>query len=680
MKQSRCPAWNLCLVFFFSLLSPAVVIAQTPTFNISPNIISNNYVGPVTLTIGNLPTGQKMDIGVYLDANSNGHIDSNEYEVQHFAVTDGAQSILGGATNINVPGDTDGTANGQITTVLNYPGLNGTLAHIAGNYLFKLSDPNHVLSAVTNSFTVLQQSSSQGVSGTVYANNQPLTNAVVVLVSPNGNGGAGAVADANGHFTINYLPGDYDMVAADPGYVGTLAPVTVTSNSFAAVNLTNVTATGVLAGTVADISTSNGIPGIFVTAQGGSVLTLGFTDTNGNFSLPAVPNRWKIQFDTTSGLGAAAPYGYVTFQNTQFTTNLASGSISNLNFSFPRAAALIYGQLTDNHSNAIPATIIDASSEDNLYDAKGETDVNGNYAIGVFSNSWFVGPDELPANYLVGTTNVPIVNGQSFLQNLQAQLVTAYVTGKVVDGNGNPQTNIMLVVNSVVSNYGLVPLNQNYTTASDGTFSIGLYGGTWNLAPECDSAGTSGLVPPNINLTVVDGVNQSNILLIEPLATVTISGSVTDKNGNPVDAIAFASATIDGTNYSPCAYGNQNTNTYQIAVFPGEWSVGLSGDFTSDGYDVPANQNLNVTGNETLNFILYPLGQTPPQLTNFSRVAGNFEFNLNGDPLQNYCVQVSTNLATWKSLVTNTAYGGSFFFEDTNASGPDRFYRAVLVQ
>ncbi|HZV34002.1 MAG TPA: carboxypeptidase-like regulatory domain-containing protein [Verrucomicrobiae bacterium] len=647
--------------------------------NISPSIVSNNYVGPITLTIGNLTASQKVVIGEFLDANGNGTIDSGEYEVRHFAVTDGVQSILAGATNINVPGDTDGTANGQITVVLNYPGVNPTLSGIAANYLFKLSDPNGVFTPVTNSFTVRQQPATQGVSGTLTANGLPLANAVVVLVQQQGNGGGGTVTDANGNYSISNAPGTYFLVAAAPGYVGTPAQVNISPNSFSTVNLTASTATGSLTGNISDSSTGQGLPGLFVNAQCNTALTLGFTDTNGNFSLPAISNQWKIKIDTSAGLACVGPFGYVNLQNN--SANFSGDNVSNINFSFPRATSLIYGYLKDNHSNPLAGTDIEAFSADNLYQVDTTTTATGQYAVGVFSNSWYIGPQNQSTNVIATSTNVSLVNGQAVRLDMQAQLITAYLYGKIVDQNGNPQANVGLAVNALDTNgFFLSQLNQNFSTASDGTFAVGLYGGKWNIAPECNGAGSSGLVPPNLTFNVTDGVNQSNIVMIERFATCTISGRIVDSHGNPVNAIAFASTIINGTNYSPCSLGNQNTNTFSIAVFPGTWVVGLSGNFNSDGYDNPPNQNVTVSsGTATANFVLYPIGQMPPQLTALNHSPGGFSFNVMGDPQQNYCVQVSTNLKTWQPLVTNTAYGGSFYFQDTNAAGPMRFYRAVLV-
>ena len=49
-----------------------------------------------------------------------------------------------------------------------------------------------------------------------------------------------------------------------------------------------------------------------------------------------------------------------------------------------------------------------------------------------------------------------------------------------------------------------------------------------------------------------------------------------------------------------------------------------------------------------------------------------------------YRIEMTTNLsnpASWVALRTNTAFGGTFTFLDTNAPRvPPRFYRAVLAQ
>src|SRR5262249_53388954 len=131
----------------------ASVHAGTPTLNITPSSITNDFVGKIVLTISNITSGQKVIVQKYLDVNGNGVIDGQDQLVQSFDVTDGSVPLIGGVRNISVPSDEDGATNGQVRVELNYPRLNQTLDHIAGHYLFQLVDPNGVFTAVVVPFS-----------------------------------------------------------------------------------------------------------------------------------------------------------------------------------------------------------------------------------------------------------------------------------------------------------------------------------------------------------------------------------------------------------------------------------------------------------------------------------------------------------------------------------------------
>jgi len=158
---------------------------------------------------------------------------------------------------------------------------------------------------------------------------------------------------------------------------------------------------------------------------------------------------------------------------------------------------------------------------------------------------------------------------------------------------------------------------------------------------------------------------------------------INDNNGNPVNATTYATLFLNGTNYNVC--GGNGGSSFSMAVFSGTWQIGISGDMTSRGYDNPPNQNVTVTGtNSPANIVLYPLGRTPPRLTGGTYGNGQFQLTLTGNPDAMYRIEMTTNLsnpASWVALRTNTAFGGTFTFLDTNAPRvPPRFYRAVLAQ
>lgn len=683
MKHSFWPRIFVPGLALCALTGP--VLAQT-TLTVSPAVITNDYQGPITLTISNVSPGQKVQIQRYADLNGNGVVDAQDWMVQSFPVRDGAVAMIGGVRNINVPGDEDGVTNGQIRAVLNYPGPNMVLDHIAGQYLFRVVDPQGVFAPATASFTVLAKSYPQGFSGTLYSagNGQPLANAVVVLVPQQGNNGLGAFTDEAGNFSLSFVPGNYALLGLQNGFVADASGgVSLASNVFSVVNLTNAVASQWLSGSVSDSGSSKGLPGIFVQAQStNNQMTIGFTDTNGAFNLPVTTGQWKVKVETDSGLALG---GYVAFQNSSLTAYTFSGNASNLNFQFPKGTAMVYGQVRDNLSNVVSGLEIDGQDGSYTYDSRGRSTTNGNYAVAVFAGNWSVGPssDELMQSGLLGqSTNVTLTNGQALLANLQVQRPTAHLRGVVVDGNGNPVGNQSLVC-FINSTNGAPVINLNSQTLGDGTFDIGVFGGQWNLGLECSSAAQRGLVVPYIIVNVTDGVDHNGLTLRAPFATVYITGTIRDNHGNPVNAQTYAALSINGTNYTAC--GGNGGSTFVMPVFNGMWNVGISGDLTSLGYDNPPTQVVNVTGvTNAVTIVVYPLGQTPPRL--FAPFYGNgqFTFTLVGDVGQSYRVDVSTNLSNpsaWLPLHTNVAYGGTFTFTDSNASPlPPRYYRAVLVQ
>ena len=103
----------------------------------------------------------------------------------------------------------------------------------------------------------------------------------------------------------------------------------------------------------------------------------------------------------------------------------------------------------------------------------------------------------------------------------------------------------------------------------------------------------------------------------------------------------------------------------------------------SDGQLLFGDVNRNPLAMET--FFQFTTGTNivaaaTPLLTEPKRiVTGRFQFKLLGETNRVYAAEATTNFIDWISLGTNTAWGGSIQFLDTNAPGlPRRFYRGVV--
>ena len=136
---------------------------------VTPSAVSNTYSGTITLQVTGLTNaGDTVVVQKYLDANSNGVVDAGDILWQQFNLTDGSNFVIGGATNINVPGDTDSSVNGQITAKVNIQ--DDFSQAIVARYLYVLSSPSNHFAPLTNSFTVTNFPYAQKFTGVVASN------------------------------------------------------------------------------------------------------------------------------------------------------------------------------------------------------------------------------------------------------------------------------------------------------------------------------------------------------------------------------------------------------------------------------------------------------------------------------------------------------------------------------
>src|SRR6185369_5078490 len=120
---------------------------------------------------------------------------------------------------------------------------------------------------------------------------------------------------------------------------------------------------------------------------------ISFSDVSGNYSISVLPGPWKVKVSSDSGLPLL---GYVSVDS-KINVDTSTGNVSNINFQFAKASALIYGTVADNFSNAIAALSIVAEDSSYTYQQNALTDTNGHYAMGVFAGNWFVRPENSDA-------------------------------------------------------------------------------------------------------------------------------------------------------------------------------------------------------------------------------------------------------------------------------------------
>jgi uncharacterized repeat protein (TIGR01451 family) len=207
--------------------------------------------------------------------------------------------------------------------------------------------------------------------------------------------------------------------------------------------------------------------------------------------------------------------------------------------------------------------------------------------------------------------------------------------------------------------------------------------GLWSLYVLDDAAGDAGLIANGWSL------NLTTATPLSPLADLTITMASTPSS---LFAGSAVTDTIWVTNLGPAsATGVLVTNTLssgeQVITNLGNLAVGAAAKVT---FTLATSKSGNITntasvgGNEVdMNPVNNSVQTTtavalpaPAVLTGFIEY-GLMRLNVTAQPGFVYAIQVSTNLASWVSLSTNTASaGGTIKYTDTNSPNQkQQFYR-----
>ena len=607
-----------CLILRHELFCGLLGVVLLPSplvraagLTVNPSSISNTYSGQITLQITGLTNGETVLIERFLDANGNSSVDPGEALVQSFQLTDGRITSYGGVPNTNIPGDNDGAANGQVQTAI-YFSTSPEFARGAGSHLFKLSSPGSRFAPVFQTLTVTQAGFAQRITGQITSGGSTVPYATVALLVQIGQDiqfVAGASSDGSGSFSIAAAAGtSYLVLAASPGFVSDIAAspvVTLNSGQVITTNLSLTAPTRTISGKVSDVVTGTGIPGLqlFIESTTANTIAFAFTDAGGSFTASVLADQWKINLSDFSLVTS----GYLRPQMKP-RVDTTTASVSGVNVPLARETALIYGSLKDISGGPLPGISFFANDTGNQYEGSALTDASGNYALGVSAGSWYVGPDSQNpalAGYLVQSTNVTLFADQAVRVDFIARRAAAHLKGRVIDTNGGPISDIGIIATDYSGG------NNQIQTGTDGSFDLGVSAGTWHLQLESQTAAQRGLVGPDLQFVVTDGVDISNISYVVHYATAQLSGSVTNNAGTALaNVFVFASIPLNGTNYNASGQTDA-TGNYQLGLFNGSWQISLEcSGLNQQGYSCPSSKSVTISGaNATLNFTVSPLPQ-----------------------------------------------------------------------
>ncbi|WP_240695926.1 collagen binding domain-containing protein, partial [Candidatus Chloroploca sp. Khr17] len=298
---------------------------------------------------------------------------------------------------------------------------------------------------------------------------------------------------------------------------------------------------------------------------------------------PAQPSSasYRLRSDVSAISGESHQSGNYRLNSTAGQT-IASGSYATSTgyraalgfwprFFFTPATFTISGRVTDANGNGLGGVIISDGTR------LANTTSSGDYTISdVPAGSYTLTPSKDGFSFSPTSLSVT-VNGDLTGQNFTATLLTFTISGRVTDANGNGLGSVTISDGTRLAN-----------TTSSGDYTISdVPVGSYTLTPSKDGFSFS---PTSLSVTVngdLTGQNFTGTLI--PPATYSISGRVTDANGNGLSDVTIS----DGTRLAHTT----SSGDYTISGVPaGSYTLTPS----KDGFSFsPTSLSVTVSGDLT---------------------------------------------------------------------------------
>ena len=445
----------------------------------------------------------------------------------------------------------------------------------------------------------------------------PIANVGVNAWQESGMGWTDTYTNENGEYTLDVSGGNWQIMLHpryDLGEVDWYYSAMPTSVSFAKDNSEETktadfvvqSANSTVIGTIIDPDGNAEQGWVDIRSQDGKGSGAS-TDNNGRFSVKVPAGTFKVAVyaqDNTLNAPEISPF------------SIKDGEIKDLGtIQLVSRNEHIKGIVVDSLGNPLSGTNVNAFKYDGQGWATATTDSTGSFDLLAGIGRWgvFVQPsaEQYVAN--VPPQDVTLVQNETKEGvNFTLQIADAQLSGNLTDSDGNPLSNI----------YGFawaeeIMVQQQGGPAGDsmmfkpsyggpingGTFSFRLPGGKSYRVGVGIGSGTEYFAPAPETVEVASGETTTHNIILSS-ADATITGHLTDKDGNPITGVwaeVFAAHPEKG--YQPTIVDTTD-GSFTLKVASGTWYVGANIDPAS-GYTSPMPEEVAVeTGANSYDVVL----------------------------------------------------------------------------
>jgi hypothetical protein len=485
-------------------------------------------------------------------------------------------------------------------------------------------------------------------------------------------------SNANGDYFLGAIAGSWDAQTEGASALGfqdetksfTVADGSATKWDFQLVNFTahvlgkvvNSSGTG-----IANVS----IHGRFENNEQSSSKAV--TGADGSFDLPVWGGNWSIELSDDSGLISH-----------QVNLTIVDGIDQTITYVVPNSTGQISGTVKNNSGQAVPGVFVSAQATVNgvQYQSSGQTDATGHYQLSVINGSWSVWlscSDLQSQNYDCPNNGSATINNNNATMNftLSPFITTASLNGRVVDQGGNGLPGMQVGAYDQTSG-----TSRSSDSGADGSFSIPVFAGNWNLqifnTPQ-------GYIGSSQQITVTDGVNVNNLQIKLLQINATIAGTLRSSGGAPIAGVRiYPQTTVDSVTYTLDFTTTDASGNFNFNVSRGSWSLTVDcNDLDVRSFNCVTTQAVDTTsGAATVNLVASPKVAMPIELQfpslNQSGQIPIFQFNVHGSPGTYDVYGAPTLSSTWTVVTSATiGFGGDTAFVQFDP-GANHFFRVQL--